>query len=63
MEWLIEALASPDAATAQAASDELTLLTGEHFGFYADLPRADRDQAQRRWLEWWQEKGRKSFPM
>jgi HEAT repeat protein len=61
LEWLIDALGSADPGLMQSASDELTETTGEHFGFYADLPRKDREQAAKRWVEWWNEKGKKRF--
>jgi hypothetical protein len=61
VEWLIEALGHGDDNLRSAAADELLQLTGEHLGYHHDQPRNARDQAQQRWLDWWQRVGRQRF--
>jgi hypothetical protein len=61
IEWLIEALGHRDENLRSAAAGELLQITGEHLGFHHDLPRNARDQAQQRWLDWWQQVGRQRF--
>jgi hypothetical protein len=59
LEWLLEALAHRDPQIRLAASQELQEITGEYFGYHYDLPERDREEARRRWLEWWQTTGRR----
>ena len=61
IEWLIEGLIHKDGAIRQSAADDLRKLTGEHFGYHHDLPRRDRDVAQQRWKQWWNEIGKRRF--
>jgi hypothetical protein len=61
IEWLIEGLGHRDDALRESAIRELRRLTGEHFGYYHDLPRRDRDAAAERWAAWWREAGRLRF--
>jgi hypothetical protein len=61
LEWLLEALAHRDPAIRLAASQELQEITGEYFGYHYDLPERDREEARRRWLEWWQSTGKRRF--
>ena len=42
----------------RAAGDELKAATKEYFGYYDDLPRREREQAQQRYREWWRVEGR-----
>jgi HEAT repeat protein len=63
IEWLIDSLTHDDAEIRRSAGDELKSLTKEYFGYYDDLPRRERAQAQRRYREWWQTDGRKRFAM
>ena len=58
LEWLLDALAHRDPQIRLAASQELQEVTGEYFGYHYDLPERDREEARRRWLEWWQNTGR-----
>jgi hypothetical protein len=57
-EWLIDALLDEDAALREAASSELKATTKQYFGYYADLPRADRERAHSRYRAWWEHEGR-----
>ena len=59
LEWLLESLAHRDPQIRLAASQELQEITGEYFGYHYDLPERDREEARRRWLEWWQTTGRR----
>jgi hypothetical protein len=61
LEWLLEALAHRDPQIRLSASQELQEITGEYFGYHYDLPERDRDEARRRWLEWWQNTGKRRF--
>lgn len=54
LEWLIEALGQRDEELRRQAGDDLRTLTGEELGFRAEAPRRQRDEARRRWREWWQ---------
>jgi hypothetical protein len=53
VEWLMDALGHKNPELRLAASDELRQLTGTYFGYHFDLPERDRDEARRRWLDWW----------
>jgi hypothetical protein len=57
-EWLIDALLDDDPALREAASSELKATTKQYFGYYADLPRADRERAHARYRAWWEQDGR-----
>ena len=53
MEWLIEGLRHRDLDLRLSAIDELVRVVHDNFGYYADGPRKDRDEAVLRWDEWW----------
>jgi hypothetical protein len=61
IEWLIDALMHDVPAVRRAAGDELKALTKEYFGYYDDLPRKEREQAQQRYRDWWRTDGRLKF--
>jgi hypothetical protein len=61
MEWLLEALAHKRADLRLAAAEELQAATGVYFGYHFDLPERDRDEARRRWTEWWHTTGKALF--
>jgi hypothetical protein len=61
LEWLLDALAHRDPQIRLAASQELQEITGEYFGYHYDLPERDREEARRRWLDWWQNIGKPRF--
>jgi HEAT repeat protein len=61
MEWLLDGLAHTEDNVRLAAADELMRVTGEHFGYRHDSPRAQREEARNRWLAWWDETGRARF--
>ncbi len=58
VEWLIEALLDDDESMRDAASIELKAITKVYFGYYANLSRAEREAAHRRYLMWWSAEGR-----
>jgi HEAT repeat protein len=61
VEWLIDALLDEDIGMREAAAAELKDLTKVFFGYYANLPRAEREEAHRRYVAWWNDEGRKKF--
>jgi hypothetical protein len=61
IEWLIDALLHDSADIRRAAGDELKSTTKEYFGYYDDLPVAERQKAQNRYREWWETKGKARF--
>lgn len=61
IEWLIDALLHETAEIRRAAGDELKSTTKEYFGYYDDLPVAERQKAQSRYREWWETKGKARF--
>jgi hypothetical protein len=61
IEWLIDALLHDSAEIRRAAGDELKSTTKEYFGYYDDLPVAERQKAQNRYREWWETKGKARF--
>jgi HEAT repeat protein len=61
IEWLIDALLHDSADIRRAAGDELKSSTKEYFGYYDDLPVAERQKAQNRYREWWETKGKARF--
>jgi hypothetical protein len=61
IEWLIDALTHESRDIRRAAGEELKTLTREYFGYYDDLPPADRRQAQEQYREWWESRGKARF--
>ena len=61
IEWLIDALTHEAAEIRRAAGDELKALTREYFGYYDDLPPAERAAAQRQYRHWWDTRGKARF--
>jgi hypothetical protein len=61
IEWLIDALTHQTAEIRRAAGDELKALTREYFGYYDDLPPAERAAAQRQYRHWWDTRGKARF--
>ena len=61
IEWLIDALTDPDEGLREAAGTELKALTKVYFGYYANLPRIEREAAQVRYRKWWDEEGKTKF--
>ena len=58
IEWLIDALLDEAEPLRDAAATELKALTKQYFGYYANLPRPERETAQARYRTWWDAEGR-----
>lgn len=52
-EWLIEGLNHKDLDLRISAIDELVREVNDNFGYYADAPKRQRDEAVARWTQWW----------
>jgi hypothetical protein len=61
IEWLIDALTHDSTDIRRAAGEELKALTREYFGYYDDLPAAERAAAQRQYRQWWDTRGKARF--
>jgi len=61
IEWLIDSLMHDQASIRAAAGEELKTTTKEYFGYYDDLPKRERAQAQARYREWWSSIGKVRF--
>jgi hypothetical protein len=61
VEWLIDALMHDSLEIRREAGDELKSLTKEYFGYFGDLPAAERERAQQEYREWWETRGRAKF--
>jgi hypothetical protein len=61
IEWLIDALTHEQPDIRRPAGEELKALTREYFGYYDDLPPAERAQAQRQYRQWWETRGKARF--
>jgi HEAT repeat protein len=61
IEWLIDALTDELPEVRRAAGEELKAQTREYFGYYDDLPPAERSHAQQKYREWWEARGKARF--
>jgi len=61
VEWLIESLMHADEGTRARAGEELKRATQQYFGYHPQLPKRDRELAQRKYREWWEREGRSTF--
>jgi len=61
IEWLLEGLSHKSSALRKGAAEDLRRLTGEYFGYHHDLPKREREEARKKWLQWWNETGRRRF--
>jgi hypothetical protein len=61
IEWLIDALGGRSAELRLAAALELEQLGTAYVGYHFDLGKRDREEARRRWLDWWETAGRARF--
>lgn len=61
VEWLIDALTHESRDIRRAAGDELKNVTKEYFGYYDDLPEAERERVQQTYRAWWEREGRARF--
>jgi hypothetical protein len=58
VEWLLDALSAQEPALRLEAARELEQLSGRYVGYHFDLGKRDRDEARRRWEDWWQTTGK-----
>jgi HEAT repeat protein len=61
VEWLIESLMHGDQALRGAAGLELQKVTQVYYGYVAAAPKREREQAQKRYWDWWHGEGRSKF--
>lgn len=61
LEWLIDSLMHDQAAIRAQAGEELKMITNEFFGYYEDLPKRERERAQKRYRDWWNSVGKVRF--
>lgn len=61
VEWLIDGLTQNDEALRTLAGEELKQLTQQYFGYHPSLPKRDRELAQRKYREWWEQEGKAQF--
>ena len=59
VEWMLEGLGHAEAEVRMSASEELRGMTDEYFGYHFDLPKREREEARRKWIEWWRQHGSK----
>src|SRR5207253_4326793 len=53
VEWMLEGLGHAEAEVRLSASEELRALSSEYFGYHFDLPKREREEARRKWVDWW----------
>ncbi|MFO7563094.1 MAG: hypothetical protein R6X02_10665 [Enhygromyxa sp.] len=61
VEWIISSLAHKDLSVRRWAADELRRITGQRINFLAAGTKQEREIGIRKWLEWWNERGRAEF--
>ncbi len=61
VEWLVESLLHPEEGIRTRAGEELKHATQQYFGYHPQLPKRDRELAQRKYREWWEREGRSAF--
>lgn len=59
VEWMLEGLGHAESDVRMSASEELRALSREHFGYQFDLPKREREEARRKWIDWWRTHGHK----
>lgn len=61
LEWLIDSLVHEHRKMRNQAGEELKWITKESFGYYDDLPRRERERAQKKFRDWWDTIGKVRF--
>jgi hypothetical protein len=56
---LINGLSSKNRDIRYSSVQELSQITGEHFGYHYDSSKEEREQALQRWEQWWEDQGRR----
>jgi hypothetical protein len=59
VEWMLEGLGHAEAEVRLSASEELRALSSEYFGYHFDMPKREREEARRKWVDWWRTHGTK----
>jgi hypothetical protein len=59
VEWMLEGLGHAEAEVRMSASEELRGMSTEYFGYHFDLPKREREEARRKWVDWWRQHGSK----
>ena len=62
VEWLLEGLGHAEPEVRMSASAELRSMSSESFGYHFDLPKREREEARRKWVDWWRTHGIKNLP-
>jgi hypothetical protein len=52
-DWLFEGLGHGDDEVRASAAEELKRIHTEHFGYHWDAPKREREDARKRWLDWY----------
>jgi hypothetical protein len=58
LEWLLEGLAHAEADVRKSAADELRAHSPQSFGYEFDAPKREREEARRRWVDWFRQNKR-----
>ena len=58
---MIDALMHSDRGLRGAAGLELQKITQVYYGYVAAAPKREREQAQKRYWDWWGSEGRSKF--
>jgi hypothetical protein len=61
VEWIMSSLAHKDLSVRRWAADELRRITGQRINFLAAGSKQEREIGLRKWVEWWNERGRSEF--
>jgi HEAT repeat protein len=61
VEWIMSSLAHKDLSVRRWAADELRRITGQRINFLAAGSKQEREIGLRKWIEWWDERGRSEF--
>jgi hypothetical protein len=57
VEWMLEGLGHSEEDVRISAAEELRAVTGESFGYAPDDPKPAREEARKRWIDWWRAHG------
>jgi hypothetical protein len=60
-EWLIDGLMHGEERVRGVAAVELQKLSQVYYGYVASAPKRERERAQERYREWWENEGREQF--
>jgi HEAT repeat protein len=59
VEWMFEGLLHAEPDVRISAAEELRRLTNDSFGYHFDLPKREREDARKKWMDWWRAHGSK----